>query len=78
MFIVDLSECCCAGLAILDDFDIRARHGGFDPRFDLLQAFHSLGAFDHRWTKNVGFAGGSRSCLPNSGTGNSLGCSGSR
>jgi hypothetical protein len=27
--------------AVLHDLDLRAGHGGFDPRFDLLQRFHS-------------------------------------
>jgi len=53
MFIVDLKRILLRWARILHDLDIRARHSGFDPRFDLLQTFHSLGAFDRRRTKYV-------------------------
>jgi len=40
-------------VVFLQDLDLRARHRGFDPRFDLLQAFHSLDAFDRRRMKHI-------------------------
>ena len=53
VFIVDLERMLLRRARILQDLDLRARHRGFDPRFDLLQAFHSLDAFDRRRMKHV-------------------------
>ena len=35
------SECCCDGLPIRHDLDLRARHGGFDAGFDFFERFHN-------------------------------------
>ena len=78
VFIVDQKRRLIRRTRIRNDVDLGARHSRLGACFNLLQRFHNYVRSIFGGRNTSGFAGGSRSCAPKDGTGNSLGCVESR